>query len=105
MSTTQDNLPALEIDVAQWRRDIQTFVETTEQELSAINDQLAADFSRAGNTRATIARRPAVQSKSTLMSNSAIAKSNCETTSRTDERLLQLKQKLAAKLAGEDDSN
>lgn len=100
MENLKDSLPALEIDVATWRRDIQTFVDATIDELTAINEQLASQFSGSSGRRHTQTPELAAD----RMKSGHNTPTQYETTgvhpSRTDERLNSLKRKLAAKLSG-----
>ena len=106
MEDLKNSLPALKIDVATWRRDIQTFVDMTIDELTAINDQLASPFSGSSGHQPR-------RSKSEL--GSGFLESDRQTPasdnssgahpSRTDERLINLKRKLAAKLSGTSQGN
>ena len=98
MSESKENLTALEIDIAQWRREIETFVEMTVNELAAVNESLASRFTnstdQSSGTRLFNRRTRQPEAKANQF-NSA------ENSSGTDDRLAELKHKLARKIGGE----
>lgn len=105
MEDLENSLPALKIDVATWRRDIQTFVDMTIDELTAINDQLASPFSEPSSRR--VWPVPELAARNRESDSEGLAANECSRVhpSRTDERLNSLKRKLAAKLSGNSQAN
>ncbi len=106
MEDLKDSLPALKIDVATWRRDIQTFVDMTIDELTSINDQLASPFSgssgrRPRHSKPELAARSGESGRKTIVESADLGRHP----SRTDERLTSLKRKLAAKLSSNSQGN
>ncbi len=97
MNQSPENTGLLEIDIEQWRRDVQTFVEMTKQELSSIHDQLASGFtSGPQNTRP---REPASTGSATWRAPDTTAENQpAPDKTKTQEHLAQLKQKLADKI-------
>jgi len=97
----------LNIDVEQWRREIQTFVESTMSELQAINDDLARGF--AGSASGAPAERPLrsvdeMAKHSTLSTRQTTA--NGETTNslnrpagQSDDRLTRLKKQIEQRVS------
>ncbi len=86
-----ENLTALEIDVAQWRREIRTFVETTFDDLSEVNEQLASRFSRSGDDKPSLSLT-ARRSRQTQQQPGA------ERKSRAEGALSELKRKIASRI-------
>jgi hypothetical protein len=100
MNENPDNLTALEIDVAQWRRDIRTFVETTFKELSEVNEQLASRFSRSGDDKPSISLTDRMARKTNEQMNKTDHRS-----SHTEGTLSELKQKIASRIGAEREGN
>lgn len=113
-------LAPLKIDVAQWRRDIQTFVVSTQRELQAVRDELSGGFGGAASrptppanprraahssgTPADTLAGPAAMGTAASGARSAPSGSSPRGTAMTSElpphdRLALLKQKLAAQVA------
>ncbi len=101
MKPKPDNLAALEIDVATWRRDIQTFVDMTVDELNSINEQLASGFSGSLNRTRRLKAPLTLADPDGDVSPARFESRQSPHPSRTDERLNQLKRKLAMKLSVE----
>ena len=78
----------LDLDLEQWRQDIQTFADTTQQELNEITDQLSATLAGTKST-GTGTVRPMPQA-------AVAAEVNSEESS--DDRLSKLKQALAKRI-------
>ncbi len=114
-----EKLIALEIDVDQWRRDIQTFVDLTIKELHAINNELSSGFASGDAEAVGTSRTPASnghigQAKAfpaardersrTSLSHSDSRNGNLApfTETQTDDRLATLKRKLAERVSGQE---
>ena len=85
--SNHESLPRLDLNVAQWRQDVQTFATSTEQELVEITDQLSELLAGPGDTSSS-AGRPAA--------NNSTSESKSE--QKTDYRLSELKQRLASRI-------
>lgn len=96
---SEEPLRPLKIDVETWRRDIQTFVDTTMSELDSINRELAGGVSaqslevRFGNQSPGAAADGGSSVTRTDDSQPQPLPPTC-----TDQRLTQLKQKIDTKL-------
>lgn len=76
----------LDLDLEQWRQDVQTFADSTQQELNEITDQLSAMLAGSKPIGLTNSLTQATDS----------SRSNSEETS--DDRLSKLKQALANRI-------
>ena len=115
-----EQLEALDIDVDQWRREIQTFVDATIIELQATNDELSSEFAsgkqKVRAVRASVSSNQAINDlirseavRSELFNNSHDIEQRKQASGnnsfgpipemQTDERLTELKRKLAERIS------
>ncbi len=91
---THEKVIPLAIDVEQWRRDIQTFADTTGQALEAIIAELSASCSSSA-TGATLGQSGDANWERTLAFMTDSSTQDC----RRDERLANLKSKIANRIS------
>jgi hypothetical protein len=106
---TESTIQLIDIDLEQWRRDINTFATTTQQALDAIANELSnsCNDGHASPSRSTVKTSVANtnlsrQPKTKRGPKTAESKSKINHTSKSsfgDDRLANIKEKLAQRLA------